>query len=360
MGVSVLSHDELPGAARWLVPLLLFTGLAALGFFVRVLLLRTLTRWAARTPTRLDDHLLEALRWPSVLWILIVALLAALQTVHFPGARIDAAVGRALAALLVLSITFGLARFLGDLVLQFRPEAAPELAIASTGLLRTVIRVAVLLTGILVVLSTLGINIAPVLGALGVGGLAAGLALQPTLSNLFAGFQIAVSRQVRLGQRIKLASGEEGYLTDIAWRTTTIRTPANHLIIIPNSKFADSIVTNYSLPDPEVTFTLTVPVDLESEPRQVEATLHDEARRMAAELPHLVRDFEPIVRLQSFGEAGLEFKLVFRVRDFDSQYDIWGEMNQRLLSRLQREGFRPAIPSRSVHVRDERAASRPD
>jgi len=68
---------------------------------------------------------------------------------------------------------------------------------------------------------------------LGRGGLAVALALQDTLSNLFAGFYVAVARQVRLGDYIKLNSGEAGYVTDIGWRNTTIRELANNVIIVP-------------------------------------------------------------------------------------------------------------------------------
>jgi small-conductance mechanosensitive channel len=192
-----------------------------------------------------------------------------------------------------------------------------------------------------------------------VGGLAAGLALQPTLSNLFAGFQIAVARQVRVGQRVKLSSGEEGYLADIAWRTTTLRTPTNHLIIIPNSKFADSILTNYNLPDPQVNILLSVQVGLEADPRRVEDALRDAARQAVTELPLLVKSFVPLVRLQSFGDAMLQFQIIFRVQDYDSQYDIWGELQQRLFARLERENFHPAIPARAVYLHDERPEPQP-
>jgi small-conductance mechanosensitive channel len=85
----------------------------------------------------------------------------------------------------------------------------------------------------------------------------------------------------------------------------------------------------------------------------VEAALRDEAVRAVAELPPLVKDVEPIVRLQSFSEAALQFNLIFRVRDYDSQYEVWGELHQRLLSRLGREGFEPALPVRTVYLHGE-------
>ena len=87
------------------------------------------------------------------------------------------------------------------------------------------------------------------LTALGVGGLAVALALQDTLGNLFAGLQIVASKQVRPGDYLLLESGQEGSVTDIAWRYTTLRTQSNNLVVVPNAKLGQSIITNFQLPD---------------------------------------------------------------------------------------------------------------
>ncbi len=344
-------REELTGTAQWLVPLLVFAAVLLVGLLGRALGFRMLRRWAAKTATKMDDLVIVSTRWPSVIWIFILAVIAAFQTVNLPGETADIAVRRALAALLVLSITLGLARLLGDLVVTYRAEAAPELALASTGLLRTVIRGAVILIGSLVILSTVGVKIGPILGALGVGGLAAGLALQPTLTNLFAGFQIATGKQVRIGHRVRLSTGEEGYVTDISWRTITLRTPTNFLVIVPNAKFADSIVTNVNLPAAQTNIVVSVGVSYESDPRHVESILRDEAKRAIADMPQLVKNFDPIVRLQAFGESALEFQVVVQVQDFDSQFGIWGELHQRIFERLKREGITIPFPTRTVQLR---------
>lgn len=343
-------QQELTGAAQWLVPLLVFAAVLVVGIVLRIFAFRMLHRWSAKTTTKLDDFIIAATRWPSIIWIVILGALAAFQIVDLPGDAADTAVRRILTALLIFSITIGLARLLGDLAMDYRHEAAPELALASTGLLRTIVRAAVILTGLLVMLSTVGINIGPLLGALGVGGLAAGLALQPTLSNLFAGFQIAAGKQVRIGNRVRLASGEDGYVADISWRTTTLRTPNNALIIIPNSRFADSIVTNVNLPDAPTNIVIPVAISYASDPRRVESVLRDEVQRAIADLPELVPDFEPIIRLQAFGQSSLDFVVIVRVRDFDAQFPIWGELHQRLFARLQREAIHIPFPTRTVHL----------
>jgi small-conductance mechanosensitive channel len=262
-------------------------------------------------------------------------------------------VRKILMALLILSFTFVTSRLLVGMVQQYSARLAPELAPATAGVTQTIVQWIVVLVGVLVLLSTLGIAVAPLLGALGVGGLAVGLALQPTLSNAFAGFQIAVARQIRPGHRVRLSSGEEGYVTDIQWRTTTLRTPTNHLIIIPNSRLAESIVTNYEMPDRPVNIVIQVGVGYDSDTRQVETALHDEALELIRSHDEFVADFDPIVRFQSYGESSLNFLVILRIQSYDDQFAVWGEIHHRIFERLRDEGIEIPFPMRTVLLRTE-------
>jgi small-conductance mechanosensitive channel len=103
-----------------------------------------------------------------------------------------------------------------------------------------------LIIGLLTVLSSMGIAIAPLLTTLGLGGLAVALALNDTLSNLFAGVQIVAARQLRVGDYVKFDFAE-GEVVDIHWHNTTIRDFQNNLTIVPNSKINTSPFTNYSM-----------------------------------------------------------------------------------------------------------------
>jgi len=129
-----------------------------------------------------------------------------------------------------------------------------------TSLTQNVAQLAVIIVGFLIFLNSLGISITPLLTALGVGGLAVALGLQDTLANFFAGIYVSLAGYVRLGDYVKLNSGEEGYVSDISWRSTTLKALSNNLIIIPNSKLAQAIVTNYHLP--EKRFSLSIPVSV--------------------------------------------------------------------------------------------------
>jgi small-conductance mechanosensitive channel len=129
-------------------------------------------------------------------------------------------------------------------------EAAPAGArgTPATGAIRYAVVTAVLAVGTLMALGTLGISIAPLVTTVGIGGLAVALGLQETLANLFAGMQITLAGDIHVGDFIRLESGEEGYVEDVHWRETRMRTFANNLVLIPNGRLVKSVVTNYNRP----------------------------------------------------------------------------------------------------------------
>src|SRR6202042_3253297 len=214
------------------------------------------------------------------------------QSSMLPG-RATLWVARILLVLWFLSLTIMASRLAGDLI-RFYGASTPG-ALPVTTLSQTLAQLGVVILGVLMLLNGLGISITPILTALGVGGLAVALALQDTLSNLFAGFYVAVAGQVRLGDYIKLNTGEEGYVTDIGWRCTTIRSLNSNLIIVPNAKLAQAIVTNYSLPQKQMSASLQVGVSYRSDPDQVEKMLLEVALQGATEITGMLQDPPPSV-----------------------------------------------------------------
>jgi small-conductance mechanosensitive channel len=187
---------------------------------------------------------------------------------------------------------------------------------------------------------------------LGVGGLAVALALQDTLSNLFAGFYVAVARQVRLGDYIKLNTGEEGYVADIGWRNTTVRALANNMIIIPNSKLSQANVTNYYLPEKRMSSNVAVMVSYQADADRVEATLLEVAQQAVKEVPGMVADPPPNVMFDpGFAESGLGFTVNYQVAEFVAQFPVRNEMRKRIYRRLREEGIEIPYSSKAVYLR---------
>ncbi len=215
-------------------------------------------------------------------------------------------------------------------------------------------RLLVFLIGTLIILQSLNISITPILTALGVGGLAVALALQDTLSNLFSGLQVIASKQVRRGDYVKLESGEEGYVTDITWRNTAIRALPNNMVIVPNSKLASTLVTNYYQPEKEMSVLVQVGVSYQSDLKKVEQVTIDVVKEVLREVKGGVPEFEPFIRYHTFADSSINFTVILRAREFTDQFLVEHEFIKRLHARYQHEGIEIPFPIRTIHLKQER------
>ena len=329
----------------------IFVAAAGLALFARRLLLSLLRRWAAKTETEIDDILLSVIRGPSITWAIALGLYLAIGTSVLPPRIIQASFSL-LHILVILSFTF-VAANAAEHLLRFAARRA-DLPLAATGLTYVVLKGFVISLGVLILLGTLGVSIAPLLTALGVGGLAVALALQDTLSNLFAGIHILMERSIRVGHFIRLESGEEGYVTDIGWRTTRLRLPPNNVVIIPNNKLAQTRILNYDLPDKTMALQIPVSVGYESDLDLVQRMLLEEATRDIGQVPGLLANPAPAVRfIPGFGQSSLDLTLVVSVREFADQALVQHELRLRILKRFRADGVEIPFPSRTVYVYDE-------
>jgi small-conductance mechanosensitive channel len=214
--------------------------------------------------------------------------------------------------LLVLSsVTFVAARFAGAMVLRL--SRGPQQQLASGTLFASVSQVLVGVMGGLIILNSLGIDITPLLTALGVGGLAVALALQPLLANLFAGLQLVASREVRLGDYVALQSGHQGFVEDINWRSVSIREPTNNLIVVPNQVFAQTVFTNYRLPEPEVAAGVSLKVAYGSDLDFVERLAREAVQLANREIKTKVRWNDVWVRFEELAGSSVSLVVGFYV-----------------------------------------------
>jgi small-conductance mechanosensitive channel len=329
-------------------PLIVLAGAFLIGLLVRRLILRGLKAWTQRTGSRPLMILADALRGPMLIWAVIVGAHLAIQASNLPE-KVTAPGSKSLLVLWMISLTIMGMRLAGNLV-RYYGEQVPG-ALPVTTLSETLAELAVVVLGILLILSALDFRITPILTALGVGGLAVALALQDTLSNLFSGFYVAVARQIRLGDYIRLNTGEEGYVADIGWRSTTVRSLGNNMILIPNAKLAQANVTNFHLPEKRMSASVQVNVSYDADPDQVESLLLDIARRALNEVPGMVPEPVPSVSFDpGFGDSSLGFTLGFQVAEFANQFGVRAELRKRILKRFREEGIVIPYPIRTVYL----------
>jgi small-conductance mechanosensitive channel len=321
-------------------------------FLLRSLLFGLFHRLSRRTETRIDDLLIAGLRIPSLFLVIVLSAYIGIRLAELPESWFAAA-AKGLHLSIIFTITVGLANVSDRLLAYFLKRA--ELPISVTSLLLGVVKAMVYVVGVLVMLNFLGISVAPIITALGVGGLAMALALQDTLSNLFAGVHIMAEQAIRVGDFIRLETGQEGTVEDISWRTTRIRMLPNNMVIVPNNKLSQSVITNYHLPSRDMVLQVPVSVAYGTDIDLVERVLAEEAVQAASAVPGLLAEPAPMVRLlPGFGESSLNFSLLCHIREMGDQNAVLAELNRRILKRFRTEGIEFPFPTRTVHLKDER------
>ncbi|MBN1823390.1 MAG: mechanosensitive ion channel family protein [Endomicrobiales bacterium] len=337
---------------RWGLGILAVLVFWVLGFYARKIVFHYLHKISKKTETRIDDILIRRSKRPILAIFIVMGLIAGSRIMPVNGALHGAVNKTAVAAMLII-VTYFVAVLLVDIVGEYGARVFSNVAV--TSLAQKMIYLTVIALGALVVLSQLGISITPILTALGVGSLAVALALQDTLTNLFAGFHILASRQVRPGDYISLDSGQEGYVLNIGWRTTSIRQLPNNIVIIPNSKLSSSIVTNYWLPEKEMSVLVQVGVSYASNLKKVEEVTIDVAREVLKKTTGGTGTFEPFIRYHTFGDSSINFTVILRVNEFVDQYLVKHEFVKELQERYGKEGIEIPFPQRVVHMNPQKS-----
>lgn len=322
-----------------------------LGIIFERLILARLRRITVGTKWEGDEVFVQSLRGITPLWFLIAGVYGGLIDLPIKPHLLEL-FHKILLIALIASGTIVCARIAAGFVNVYGRRA--EGVLPSTSLFANLTKVSIFSVGALIILQALGISITPILTALGVGGLAVALALQDTLSNLFAGLHILLSKQVGPGDYVKLASGEEGYVTDITWRNTTIRALPNNMIIVPNSKLASTIVTNYYQPEKEMAVLVQIGVSYDSDLKKVEQVTIEVAREVLKEVPGGVPGFEPFIRYHTFSDFSINFSVILRGREFTDQFLIKHEFVKRLHKRYQSEGIEIPFPIRTVYMKEKK------
>jgi small-conductance mechanosensitive channel len=325
------------------------------GLMVGLLVERVVVRWARRAATTTqfvwDDLVSASLAGIPTIWMGAGGVYFALA-VGDVDPLLRSTVMNVLTVLVIGSIVIASMRIVGGAV-ETVSGRTPG-AIGSPTLVVNLARLSVGVLGIFIILQNLGIDITPLITALGIGGLAVALALQDTLGNLFAGVQIILSKQVRPRDYIRLSSGEEGWVTDVKGRNTTIQTfPDGNLVAVPNSVLASSIVKNFTLPRKALWVSVDVGVSYSSDLEHVEKVSLSVARDVLAEVDGGLTTEEPLVRFHTFADSSVNFEVRMMVKEFMSQGPMRHEFIKRLHRRFGEEGIEIPFPIRTVVLKKE-------
>ena len=330
-----------------LVPACILVAALTAGITLNRMIKKRLMHRLTTDETSWQNILINALQGVPISFCLVVGLYWIVNTIDIiePLVRIFSYI---LFTVIILTITRVIARTVSG-VIDMQIERSQQ-TMPKTTLLNAIVNGIIYAMGILVVLQYYGISIAPILTALGVGGMAVALALQETLANIFSGLHLILSKQLRLGDYIHLSSGEEGRVTDITWRFTTIvPVGEGNMVVIPNQKIASSIITNYSMPRHDIVIKIPVGVAYDSDLQKVEDVTLEVARQVLESLGEKIDDNrKPTVRFYNFGESSIDFNVLLHSARFDDQFRLKHEFIKALTARFRQEGIEIPFPIRTI------------
>ena len=343
------------GDPEWLDPAtagaIALIGIVA-AFVFHKLIFPLIVRFTHRTPTDLDSRLVKSVRWPTTLGFVVLgaylAFTVPLDLTESQQSQVDT-VGQALGVMIVITVVVGLLSSALDWYLASLATSATRVVdLRLLPLIRRVGGVIIYAIGGLLLMDVLGINISPLIAGLGLGGLAVALAIQPTLANLFAGTYVMTEGVIATGDYIQLENGLKGYVVEVGWRSTRIRDWRNNLVVVPNSKFAETIITNFQQPTHAVNVYFECGTSYDSDLYRVEEICLEVMDTVVDSHPMAIKEYGKYFAFDNFGDSNVNFWLFVQATDRWGSFVVQSDMMKLLHKRFQEEGIVINYPVRTL------------
>lgn len=340
---------------NYLLPTIIILIFAAIGWLITFIINRYLVAWAKKTKTKVDDIIVSTLSGliPIISIFLILGIYMSfgyLVIIFNIPEDIALYIPKILEILMIIVVILWSIKIVVAILYFYtaqNDELRPLVSVFSP-----LIQFLVLAVGIMAILNYLNISITPILAGLGVIGIVLGLALQETLTNLLAGFYIRGEKPVQVGHYIKIEDQNiEGYVEEMGWRSVKIRTLPNNIVMIGNSKFAQSTITDYDLPNKEMAVLVQVGVHYDSDLEKVEKITIEIGREVIKEIAKM--EFEPFIRYHTFGDSSINFTVILRAKEYVDQHLIKHEFVKRLHKKFKEEGIVIPYPIRTVYLKEK-------
>ncbi len=316
-----------------------------LGFLLKKIIILRIKKIVRKTKLKSNDVFLEIIYKGAIPIFLVLGIYISIQILPLEK-KIIYVLTKISIIIIILTITLLFSRILNDIIKNYTQRKSG--LTATSTLFSNIARIITFIIGFLIILQYMGISIVPILGILGVGGLAVGLALQDTLTNLFSGINILASKQIKTGDYIKLDSNDEGFVIDITWRYTTIKTLPNNHIIIPNSKLASAIITNYNMPETYFSIPISILVSDNSDLDFVEKVAIEVAQKVSKNYKGAFIEEEPMVRFKSFETMGIGLNVILKVKEFSEQFEFKHIFIKEIYKKFKELGIK--IPFQNITI----------
>ena len=191
-----------------------------------------------------------------------------------------------------------------------------------------------------------GEGVTPLIGALGIGGVVLGFALQETLSNFFAGLALLAEQPFDLGDWVRIGDKPEGQVEHITWRATKIRTRDNDYQIFPNSTVAKEVIVNFRQPTLDHAIRISIGTSYDDPPDVVKQSLLEVLSSVRA----VLKTPAPVVYLKSYGDSSINYEVKCYVEDYERRPLIEDEIMHRIWYAFRRADIEIPFPIRTVYM----------
>jgi len=312
---------------------------------------RYLKMLTAKTETDLDDMLLDASEEPAVVFIVIMGLRVALNTLSMP-ANLQTFASGLVTALITMDVVWLVIRLIDILIKKIVIPAAQKtdtsvddqlIPMLSKGL-----KLGVAVVGALVVISNFGFDISALIAGLGIGGLAFALASKDTVENMFGAFAILLDKPFTVKDRVAI-DGVTGDVMEIGLRSTRILTLDHTELYIPNAKVVTNHIENISRPTRHLAVTEKLGITYETPVGKVREGM-DIIRKILSETEGITKEYPPTVAFSEFSDYSLTIFIKYWVDDYGKTMDVRNEVNQKIKERIERADIKFAYPTQKVFL----------
>ncbi len=317
----------------------------------------------AKTKTTLDDRLIDAIKTPVRLMGIIIGIYLTISPLYQNALLLDRTLEFWLGTALILWSGLLVSNLINAVIVWYYRELSEESALKSNvkvshdfvPMLRRIVKATTYIVTIIIVLDRFGVEITPLITALGIGGLAVALALKDTLANFFAGVHLLTDKPIKVGEFISIddeRSPIKGFVEEVGWRTTRIRTRGNFTYYIPNEKITLSNIVNYSrgIENNWKGASIVVSVDYKSNVEKVKEILINAVKKTTGKNTFIASDFEPYARLEEFGDSAMIFKLFYRISTFSEAEAVAGQVREQILEDFRKNKINIPFPVRTIQL----------
>ncbi len=337
----------------FLVILLAFYVLSKLMKFI---MNKVIPLFIKKTKTNLDDLIIRRTQKPGSWLILLLGFYIALIPLEIPE-NINLMINDIILTICVLFFCVICVRVVDTFIdvwgNRWAKKTESSIDDALLPLFHKTSKVLFIIVAFAVILKIWKFNISGLLAGVGIAGMVLGLAFKDSLANIFGGVSIVLDKSLKVGDKVKLSTGELGLIEDIGLRSTKLRTYDNELVTIPNGLLSNTIITNFTMPDIKHREMIKFSVEYGSDVDKVKKVV----LKAMQNIPDAIYDPEPFVVFNDMADSGLNFS-AFIWSTWDKGINAKLEATKRIYEALNKAKIGIPFPTRTVYMFQRQAKKR--